>query len=67
MPELLKSVLGSVLRKLLAGVGAWLVAQEYLTAGDWQELVAGLVLFAASVAWGIWEKYGRPVVNQLPR
>ena len=67
MSVLFVSVFGSVIRKLLAGAGAWLVAQGWVSSGNWEELLGGAVIFIASVAWGAYEKYARPYVNQLPR
>ena len=67
MSDLFVSVFGSVIRKLLAGAGAWLVAQGWVSSGNWEELLGGAVIFFASIAWGAYEKYARPYVNQLPR
>lgn len=67
MSELFVSIFGSVIRKLLAGVGAWFVTQGWVSSGNWEELLGGAVMFLASVAWGVYGKYARPYVNQLPR
>lgn len=54
--ELLKSIFGTLIRTLTAGVGAWLVNKGYITENDFSELVAGLVLLLATAAWGIYQK-----------
>lgn len=62
-----QSIVNSILRKLLAGVGAALVTDGWIESGTWEQITAGAIAFLASVAWGAWEKYVRPELNKLPQ
>lgn len=62
-----QSIVNSILRKLLAGVGAALVTDGWIESGTWEQILGGVIVFAASVAWGAWEKYVRPELNKLPQ
>ena len=55
--ELLKSILGTFLRAVLASVGGWLIAKGYVTEADWNSLLTGGIMALAAVLWGIWQKY----------
>ena len=44
--DLLTSITGSVMRHLLTGVGGVLVAQGWVSAEDWEKLLAGAILAA---------------------
>jgi hypothetical protein len=55
--ELLKSITGSVVRKLLTGLGVVLVERGWISGDDWNLLLGGTIAVAAAVMWGIWEKY----------
>lgn len=62
-----KSIAASVVRKVLAGVGVYLVSSGWVESDAWEWVMTGVITFAASVAWGIWEKYVRPELNKLPQ
>lgn len=55
--ELLKSILGTFLRAVLASVGGWLIAKGYVTEADWNSLLTGGIMALAAVLWGVWQKY----------
>lgn len=55
--ELLKSILGTFLRAVLASAGGWLIAKGYITEADWNALLTGGIMAAAALAWGVWQKY----------
>lgn len=59
MPELLKSIAGSVLRALLTGAGGWLIHRGYISEGDWEQLLAGTAFAIASILWSAWNHYGQ--------
>jgi len=59
MPELLKSIAGSVIRALLTSTGGWLIHRGYISESDWTELLAGIAFAVASIAWSIWNHYGQ--------
>lgn len=59
MPELLKSIAGSVIRALLTSTGGWLIHRGYISESDWTELLAGVAFAVASIAWSIWNHYGQ--------
>lgn len=63
--ELLKSITASVLRKLLFGVGVVLVERGWVSEADWAELLGGVILAAATVLWGVFQKYGTWIKMQI--
>lgn len=54
--ELLKSIFGTFIRTVTASAGAWLVSKGYITENDFSELIAGVVLLAATLGWGAYQK-----------
>jgi membrane protein DedA with SNARE-associated domain len=60
IPELLQNIVGSVLRHSLTGLGGLLVAQGWVTADDWQRLLAGTIVFAAGLIWSLVQKWQTP-------
>ena len=40
IPELLQNIVGSVMRHALTGLGGLLIAQGWVTEGDWERLPA---------------------------
>lgn len=57
MPELLKSITGSITRAILSVVGGWLINKGYISPDDWQSLVVGIGLFAAAAIWAVYQRY----------
>jgi hypothetical protein len=57
IPELLKSIAGSVVRFLLTGIGTYLVSKGVIKGEDAEMLVAGAGVGIAALAWSLWEKY----------
>jgi len=57
IPELLQSIIGSVFRHALTGVGTYLIAHEWISADDWTKLVAGLILAASGLLWSWYQKW----------
>lgn len=57
IPDLLKSIIGSVVRNAGTPVIAWLAARGWVTPDDGQALLTVIVVSAAAIVWGIWQKY----------
>lgn len=57
IPELLKSLAGSVVRWLLTAVGAWLVSKNIVSESDFNQVVIGIAAGGAALAWSFWNKY----------
>ena len=57
IPELLKSLAGSVVRWLLTAVGAWLVSKNIVSESDFNQVVVGIAAGGAALAWSFWNKY----------
>lgn len=55
--ELVKSILGTAFRTLLASVGAWLINKGYIKENDFETLLVGGVSVLSALIWGIWQKY----------
>ena len=62
MPELLKSIAGSVTRALLTTTGGWLVHRGYVSENDWTELLGGIAFAGASLIWSAWNHYGQQLL-----
>lgn len=58
--ELLTSITGSVVRHALTGIGVYLVSQGWISADDWSQLLAGIVLAVAGLIWSFIEKWKKP-------
>lgn len=58
--DLLQSITGSVMRHLLTGIGGVLVAQGWVSAEDWEKLLAGAIVAVAGLAWSFIEKWKKP-------
>lgn len=54
--ELLKSILGTLVRTLTTSIGAYLVGKNYITEADFNALVTGAVLLLATLGWSIYQK-----------
>ena len=57
MNPLLAKALGSILRQLLTGVGAYFVSKGFWTESDLTEYVGGIVAVLLSVGWSLYQKY----------
>lgn len=57
IPELLKSVAGSITRWLLTCVAAYLVDKGAISGSDSELLIAGAGMGLATLAWSLWQKY----------
>lgn len=57
IPELFKSVIGSVLRWALQGAFVWLAAKEIITEQQGVELLAALTGAVIVLGWSIYQKY----------
>ncbi len=57
IPELLKSIAGSVVRWSLTAVGAWLVSKGIVNEADFNQVVVGIAAGGAALAWSLWNKY----------
>ncbi len=55
--DLLTSITGSVMRHLFTGIGGILVAQGWVSAEDWEKLLAGAIVAAAGLIWSVWQKW----------
>ena len=55
--DLLTSITGSVMRHLLTGIGGVLVAQGWVSAEDWEKLLAGAIVAVAGLLWSIYQKW----------
>lgn len=55
--DLLTSITGSVMRHLLTGIGGILVAQGWVSAEDWEKLLAGAIVAVAGLLWSIYQKW----------
>lgn len=55
--DLLTSITGSVMRHLLTGIGGVLVAQGWVSAEDWEKLLAGAILAVAGLLWSWYQKW----------
>ena len=55
--DLLTSITGSVMRHLLTGIGGVLVAQVWVSAEDWEKLLAGAIVAVAGLVWSIYQKW----------
>lgn len=65
IPELLKSVAGTVARNALGPLMAWLVAKGWIVAGDDEKILVLAGVIVAGVAWGIWQKYAAAKVLSI--
>lgn len=54
--ELLQSLIGTFIRTVTAGLGAWLVTKGYVTEADFNAVIAGVILLLATLGWGIYQK-----------
>lgn len=45
------------MRHLLTGIGGVLVAQGWVSAGDWEKLLAGAIVAVAGLLWSIYQKW----------
>lgn len=57
VPELLKSIVGSVLRHALTGIGGALVFKGWITEADFNALLAGLIVVVAGLVWSLYQKW----------
>lgn len=57
IPELLKSVIGSIVRWALTGVFAFLVSKGVIKPEDSELLLVGIAGGVAILAWSLWQKY----------
>ena len=57
IPELLQSIVGSVMRHALTGVGLVLVNKGWVSADDWNQLLAGAILAVAGLVWSLYLKW----------
>jgi len=63
--DLLTSITGSVMRHLFTGAGGVLVAQGWVSAEDWEKLLAGAILAVAGLLWSVYQKW-KATENQPP-
>ena len=63
--ELLTSITGSVVRHALTGIGVYLVNQGWISADDWSQLLAGIVLESLACS-GRSSKNGKARSRQQP-
>lgn len=57
IPELLKNIIGSVIRNAGTPLVAWLAARGWVGQDDGNAVLAVLVTVFATLAWGIYQKY----------
>lgn len=57
VPELLKSIAGSLTRWALTGIAAYLVSKGIVKGEDTEMVVAGAGMGLAALAWSLWQKY----------
>jgi fluoride ion exporter CrcB/FEX len=55
--NLIKGIIGSIVRFLLAGAVGWLVQRGIITGEQGAALIPAIVLGVITVAWAIWRKY----------
>lgn len=55
--DLLTSITGSVMRHLFTGIGGALVAQGWVSADDWEKLLAGAIVAVAGFIWSVYLKW----------
>jgi len=55
--NLIKGIIGSVVRFLLAGVVGWLVKRGIVTGEQGEMIIPAVVLGVVTIAWAIWRKY----------
>lgn len=55
--ELIRSILGTVIRRLLTGIFAWLAADGWITAQDAESLIIWITATLAVLAWSLYEKW----------
>ncbi|HWQ32534.1 MAG TPA: hypothetical protein VNQ79_06605 [Blastocatellia bacterium] len=65
IPELFKSVIGSLVRWALAGLFGWLVARGVLTPDQTEALTAAAIVGASALAWSVWQKYRSLVLLKI--
>ena len=58
MTNLIAQGLFSILRHLLTGLGAWLIAQGFVQEGKWEQLLMGASVFLVGIIWSIINKSG---------
>lgn len=57
IPELLKSILGTVVRNAGTPIIAYLAAKGWITADDGSALLTFIVATLAAVLWGVYNKF----------
>lgn len=57
MPILLRSLIGAIVRWLLAGAFGWLVAKGFLTSEQVDQAVVAIALAVATLGWSFYQKY----------
>ncbi len=55
--NLIKGIIGSLVRFLFAGAVGWLVQRGIITGEQGETLIPALVLGAITIVWAIWRKY----------
>jgi hypothetical protein len=56
IPDILKSIIGGVVRTALAGVSGYLIRKGFLTSDQWEWLLSGITLGLITLVWSAWQK-----------
>ena len=62
MNPLFQSVVGSLLRKLLAMASVWVVSQGIFTTDETMKLIEAGILLGTSILWTLWKNYGSHIL-----
>jgi hypothetical protein len=55
--NLIKGIIGSLVRFVFAGAVGWLVQRGVITGDQGEMLIPAIVLGVITVAWAVWRKY----------
>jgi len=56
IPELLKNIIGTVVRNAGTPLVVWLAAKGWITTDDGSAALTVIVVASASLVWGVWNK-----------
>lgn len=55
--EFLSSIVGSVVRHALTGVGMYLIGKGWVSEADWTSLLGVIVVAVSGLLWSIYQKW----------